>query len=297
MSQISSNPLIPPGLDGSAAKTPPSGMSDLSARLISGVVMIAAALTTTKWGGEYFIIFWLVSSVAIIWEWQGLIGGARFRLRWIMGAVFLVLACLAVKSLAPMSAVALLFIGAGLLALVAEPGKRIWSALGLVYAGGLLIAVLVLRLSLLWGYEALLWLFAIVWCTDIMAYFAGRLIGGPKLWPAVSPSKTWSGFLVGTLSAAIAGWLAVQIWLSPVEMSSVALLVMGWVTGMIAQGGDLAESSLKRHFGVKDSSHLIPGHGGFMDRLDGFTVAAIFAAGLGAWHEGSLLAAHGLLSW
>ena len=297
MAQTSSHPLSPSGQDGSAATPSPSRMSDLPARLASGVVMIGAALTATKWGGEYFIIFWLIASIAMIWEWQRLIGGTRFRLRWIMGAVFLVLACLAVKSLAPVSAVALLFIGAGLLAVMAQPGKRIWSALGLVYAGGMLIAVLVLRLSLLWGYEALLWLYAIVWCTDIMAYFAGRLIGGPKLWPAVSPSKTWSGFLVGTLSAAIAGWLVVQFWLSPVETSSLALLLMGWATGMIAQGGDLAESSLKRHFGVKDSSQLIPGHGGFMDRLDGFTVAAIFAACLGALHEGSMMAAHGLLSW
>ena len=297
MSQVTSSTSSSTPIDAVSPGKSSSRMADLPARLASGVVMIVAALTTTKWGGEYFVVFWLAASIAVIWEWQSMIGGARLSVRWIIGAVFLVLACLLVKNLAPLSALALLVFGAGVLALLAEKGKRLWSAFGVFYAGGLLIAVLVLRLSLLWGYEALLWLFAIVWCTDIMAYFAGRLIGGPKLWPAVSPSKTWSGFLVGTLCAAGAGWLIVQLWLTPVEMSSLALLAMGWATGIIAQGGDLAESSMKRHFGVKDSSQLIPGHGGFMDRLDGFTVAAIFAACLGTIHEGALMAAHGLLSW
>jgi phosphatidate cytidylyltransferase len=297
MSQATSDTSSPPLKDVLISQKPASRMADLPARLVSGLVMIVAALTVTKWGGEYFTLFWLAASIAVLWEWQRMIGGARLRARWILGAVFLVLACVLVKSLMPATAIALLVFSAAVLTLIAEQGKKIWSALGLLYAGGLLIAVLVLRLSLLWGYEALLWLFAIVWGTDIMAYFAGRLIGGPKLWPRISPSKTWSGFLIGTLCGACAGWLVVQIWLSPVEMSSLVLLAMGWATGIIAQGGDLAESSMKRHFGVKDSSQLIPGHGGFMDRLDGFTVAAIFAASLGSLHHGSFMAAYGLLNW
>jgi phosphatidate cytidylyltransferase len=128
-----------------------------------------------------------------------------------------------------------------------------------------------------------------------MAYFGGRLIGGPKLWPRVSPSKTWSGFLVGITSGAFLGLSALLVFADQVQPLPVVLL--GLVTGAIAQGGDLFESSIKRHYGVKDSSHLIPGHGGAMDRLDGFITAALFAALFGTLHAGAAAAAHGLFVW
>jgi phosphatidate cytidylyltransferase len=159
------------------------------------------------------------------------------------------------------------------------------------------LSVCVLRNSLFHGSTALLWLFAVVWGTDIMAYFGGRLIGGPKLWPRVSPGKTWSGFVVGVTCGALAGVWAVVLSTMPGEVALAPLLPLGLAAAAVSQAGDLFESAIKRRFDVKDSSRLIPGHGGVMDRLDGFIFAAIFAALVGALHTGYIAAAHGLLVW
>jgi phosphatidate cytidylyltransferase len=111
--------------------------------------------------------------------------------------------------------------------------------------------------------------------TDTAAYFTGRTIGGPKLWPAVSPNKTWSGLAGGVTAAALTG--VVFPYVSGSGWSS-WLAGLGLFLGLVAQGGDLAESALKRHFGLKDASNLIPGHGGFMDRMDGIVTASVAAA-------------------
>jgi phosphatidate cytidylyltransferase len=120
-----------------------------------------------------------------------------------------------------------------------------------------------------------LFLLLAVWATDIGAYFAGRLIGGPKLMPRVSPNKTWSGLIVGVLAAGVVGavFAMTQAGLSPVRMA-----IAGIVLGLVAQAGDLMESALKREYGVKDASALIPGHGGVMDRIDGLVAAVVLAA-------------------
>jgi phosphatidate cytidylyltransferase len=111
--------------------------------------------------------------------------------------------------------------------------------------------------------------------TDTAAYFSGRTIGGPKLWPAVSPKKTWAGLIGGVSGAALVGAVFPTLTGSGF---SVWLAILGLVLGLIAQAGDLAESALKRHYGLKDASDLIPGHGGFMDRMDGVVTASVFAA-------------------
>jgi phosphatidate cytidylyltransferase len=120
------------------------------------------------------------------------------------------------------------------------------------------------------GRGPLLWVLFLVWATDSGAYFAGRAIGGPKLAPRISPKKTWAGLAGGMLAAALVGW-AMQNGVMPgawrLAAASAALAV-------VAQAGDLAESGLKRYFGVKDSSQLIPGHGGVLDRLDGLLAVA-----------------------
>ncbi len=128
-----------------------------------------------------------------------------------------------------------------------------------------------------------------------MAYFGGRLIGGPKLWTRVSAGKTWSGTIVGIVSGALAG-LAVAAIRPEGPVAVVPLLLVGLAGGAAAQAGDLLESSIKRRFGVKDSSQLIPGHGGVMDRLDGFVAAAVFVAALGAV-RGTPTVAEGLFVW
>ncbi len=152
------------------------------------------------------------------------------------------------------------------------------SAAGIVYAAMLAAAPIILRSDSALGFLAIVFLFAVVWTTDIAAYFGGRLIGGAKLWPAVSPNKTWSGAIVGTL-AAIGAAIAVAVY---GDISVGAAAVLAAVLSIAAQGGDLFESHLKRRFGVKDASHVIPGHGGVMDRIDGFIVAAMSGGAVGA---------------
>ena len=126
------------------------------------------------------------------------------------------------------------------------------------------------------GFGWMLWLVLVVVVTDVVGYFAGRMIGGPKFWPAVSPKKTWAGTVSGWIGAAIVGWLfSIN--------TGVGLQLMGIsiAVSMASQMGDIAESGLKRKMGVKDSSNLIPGHGGLMDRFDGMLGAALFVLIIG----------------
>ena len=140
----------------------------------------------------------------------------------------------------------------------------------------------------------MLFVFAIVWVTDIAAYFTGRAMGGPKLWPAVSPKKTWSGAIGGTLGGIAAGLLVAKI-AGLVVAPMMVLVALG--LSIVAQAGDLLESAIKRHFGAKDASQLIPGHGGLMDRLDGFLTAAAAAVMVGLLRGGLEGPARGLLVW
>ena len=129
----------------------------------------------------------------------------------------------------------------------------------------------------------MLWLFAVVWATDIGAYAAGRTIGGPKLAPAISPNKTWSGLAGGVALAAAVG--AIAAWIQG-AVDVVLLAAVSGVLAVVAQGGDLLESRLKRRVGAKDSSNLIPGHGGFLDRFDGILAAALVVSG-SIWLRGA----------
>jgi phosphatidate cytidylyltransferase len=285
---------------GGASPTPQARLSsDLGPRAASSVVMIAAALGTLWLGGDVFILFWLGCALALHWEWQGIIDAPRFKARFFCGAFFLLLAVLLLRGGSLDWAFVSVWLGAAALAWLAGPGKRIWAGAGMGYAASVVISVTLLRvLSRIDGVEAILWLFAVVWGTDVMAYFGGRLIGGPKLWPRLSPSKTWAGFLVGVFSGGLLGLLCLVLWPGAELASLGPLFVLGVLAGVIAQAGDFFESGVKRRFDVKDSSHLIPGHGGFMDRLDGFIAAAAFAALVG-WIKsaGPGFIAIGLLRW
>lgn len=277
---------------------PKAGMlADLGMRVASAVVMIAAALVTLRLGSDYFVLFWLAAGLAILWEWQNMIGAPARRARVLVAGAALVVASVLARHLAADYALVAVAAGCLVLAWLGGPGKRLWAAAGLVYAAGLVMSVTMLRLSLFDGLEAILWLFAVVWGTDIMAYLGGRLIGGPKLWPRVSPKKTWAGFVVGVVSGAVLGVIAVRLAHAPPPPAMAPLFLLGLVTAVISQAGDLFESSMKRHFGVKDSSRLIPGHGGFMDRLDGFIFAAVLAALVGAIRQQPGMIAIGVLRW
>lgn len=160
---------------------------------------------------------------------------------------------------------------------------------GLPYLGLAALALLWLRADPVAGRANLLFLLLLIWASDIGAYVAGRLIGGPKLAPSISPGKTWSGAAGGLLAAVVVGLLCAFVLQTPVAPLRVACL--SGALGIIAQAGDLLESRLKRHFGVKDSGHLIPGHGGLLDRLDAVLAAAPVAAGL------ALAAGPGVVLW
>jgi phosphatidate cytidylyltransferase len=178
---------------------------------------------------------------------------------------------------------------------VAGARQRVmWVAVGAGYAAAMLAATLLIRADAAFGFAAMVFVFAVVWFTDIAAYFVGRRVGGPKLMPRVSPNKTWSGAVGGTLAAIVAGALIAMAF----GLGSMAVLcAVAAVLAVVSQAGDLLESALKRHFNVKDASQLLPGHGGLMDRLDGYATAVVAAALVGLARGGFEIPARGLLVW
>ncbi len=263
-------------------------------RLGSALALAALALLTTWLGGIWFVALWTIAAVGVMWEWTRL--AAREAVRPVVGvgaAAFAVAALLFVAE-RPAAAIAALAI-APLAAAAASPaGRRGWTAAGCVYAAIVLAAPALLRRDPDYGLVAILFLFAVVWPTDIFAYLVGRLVGGPKVLPAVSPKKTWSG-AIGGMVAAVAAGTAVTIWAG--LDGRLALALVSLVLSVAAQAGDFAELAIKRRFGVKDASHLIPGHGGLMDRLDGFLAAAFAATVVGVARGGLHAPAQGLLIW
>ena len=266
--------------DAAPAPSSRSSFADLRTRILSAIVLVAAAIGTLLLGGLPFVLFWLAASLAMNWEWQRMVEPERIVPRTVAGGVALCVAAVLSVQLSPDLAGLVVLAGAIVAGLLAVKGKRLWAGAGVVYAGALIVSVLTIRPALAASLErpfdlrTIVWLFAVVWGTDVMAYFGGRLIGGPKVWPAVSPGKTWSGTLVGILCGALAGVVVATI--SPVmPISPWPVLGIGLLAAAAAQAGDFLESGVKRRFGVKDSSGLIPGHGGVMDRLDGFVAAAV----------------------
>ena len=257
-----------------------SSFADLRARILSAIVLGIAAIGTLLLGGLPFVLFWLAAALAMNWEWQRMVDATRVVHRTVAGGAALCIAAALCVQLAPDLAALVILVGAIVVALIAAKGRRLWAGAGVIYAGALIVAVLTIRPALASSLErpfdlrTIVWLFAVVWGTDVTAYFGGRLIGGAKVWPAVSPGKTWSGTLVGIACGALAG-LVVAIINPVMAISPWPVLGVGLLAGIAAQVGDFLESGVKRRFGVKDSSGLIPGHGGVMDRLDGFVAAAV----------------------
>ena len=239
--------------------------SELALRIGSALVLAPLAVGAAYVGDWPFALFWGVAAVGVLWEWTSMV--ARADQRSVLGA------------------------GA---AALAHAERRIWVAGGVPYAGALALAPIVLRSDSEDGFLAVLFLFVIVWTTDIGAYFVGRAVGGPKLMPQVSPNKTWAGAL-GGMGAAVIVAVAVAKAAALTNLFAIAMLAV--VLSVCAQGGDLFESVLKRRFGAKDSSRLIPGHGGLMDRLDGFLTASVVAVLIGLARGGFESPGRGLLVW
>src|ERR1700722_2947939 len=254
--------------------------------------MASLALPAAWIGGIIFAVFWWLASIVVLWEWQRLVGGARLAERVATGSFALALAALVALHNSILGAIAVLVLGAVAVGWLAERRNGIWAVAGELYVGALVASVVLLRISPSFALAAILWLFAVVWGTDVAAYFAGRLIRGPRLWPSVSPGKTWSGAIVGAFGGAVLG-LLLAAWTNHFA----ALFCLGLAAAIVSELGDLFESALKRRFGVKDSSGLIPGHGVLMDRLDGFVSASLLAVMFAGLHSRGSFIAGGLFQW
>jgi phosphatidate cytidylyltransferase len=272
----------------------PASRSNLALRVVSSAVLAPLAIIAAYFGGTAFLAFWTVAALVVLWEWDALICAHDKNPVLTIGSVAIVGAC-ALAAL-DRSGLAILFLALGMMgvATLASRVRRAWCAGGVIYAGTILIAPVLLRHDATLGFAALLFLFAVVWGTDIAAYFVGRAFGGPKLMAQVSPNKTWSGALGGA-AAAVAGGVTVAHFTG--IRSLVAVGVLALLLSVVSQAGDLFESALKRRFHVKDASNLLPGHGGLMDRLDGFVMAAAAAAVIGVARGGLEMPARGLLVW
>ena len=251
------------------------GQSELGRRIVSAVALIAAALALTYWGTWPFVVLVTIGATAMCWEWGHLVRGADWDAALGVHLLAVWVGCALAALAAPALGALALLIGAVIVAFVRFSHASFASWSGVLYIGLPAIILIWLRSSEAWGFSAVLLILLIVWTCDTAAYAAGRTIGGIKLWPRVSPNKTWAGFLGGVIAAGIAASLFAQF----VEgASAVRLAIIGLALGVVSQLGDLGESALKRAFDVKDSSGLIPGHGGFLDRLDGLVTAVLMAA-------------------
>jgi phosphatidate cytidylyltransferase len=270
------------------------GNRDLLLRVGSALVLAPLAIGTAYLGGWPFALFWSLAAIGVFWEWSALVAGSERRSVVMVGGAALIVSLALAAGGRLMGATVVTVLGIIATAPIAPAQYRGWAAAGVPYAGAIGIAPIALRADSEHGFVAMMFLFAIVWTTDIVAYFLGRLIGGPKLLPRVSPKKTWSG-AIGGLVAAVLAAIAVAKVAGLSGLYSIALVAA--LLSTVAQAGDLFESRLKRRFGAKDSSHLIPGHGGLMDRLDGFVLAAAAAAMIGVLRGGVEAPAQGLLTW
>jgi phosphatidate cytidylyltransferase len=235
------------------APSTPAG-ANTRTRVVSALVLAPVAFGAAWFGGWAFAAFWILAAIAVLYEWSKIVLGA---------------------------------------ADLGGASRAAWLVGGAAYAFLMGGSPIVLRNDPQFGFAVIVLLFAVVWTTDILGYFGGRAFGGPKLAPSISPSKTWSGAVAGTLGAAVASAAvaaACGVRLMPV-------VFVGIVLSLVSQIGDLAESAFKRKFHTKDSSNLIPGHGGVMDRLDGFWAAALVAAMIGIARAGLAEPARGLLVW
>lgn len=266
---------------------------NLLMRVASAAILAPLAIGAAWLGDWPFTIFWCLAAIAVWWEWIGLVepSGRNVLLATGICALMLQVVLFETDNLS----IALMIVALGMLAGIVTAGRRAPAvAGGLIYASALLIAPAIVRSDPDHGFAAIVFIFAVVWGTDIGGYFAGRAVGGPKLAVSISPKKTWSGAIGGTVVGVVAAIAVAKAFSigNPVMTGIVA-----FVLSIASQSGDLFESWLKRHFNVKDSSGLIPGHGGVMDRLDGFIFAVAAAALIGVARGGFDAPAAGLLVW
>jgi phosphatidate cytidylyltransferase len=286
--------MVKPNAAADATDMPAAKPSrNLMLRVVSSAVLAPIAIGIGYFGGWPFAIFWAIAAIAVWWEWTKLVHPSGH-----IGVLVTGICALVIQMFLSMNNrddVAIMIAGlGGLAAAIISARNAIWTFGGVVYASILVVAPTQIRGVDRTGFMAIVFVFAVVWATDIVAYFAGRAIGGPKLAPAISPNKTWSG-AIGGLIGAVAGGAAIAMPSNAKTFLIIAAIAIA--LSIVSQAGDLFESRMKRLFNVKDSSNLIPGHGGVMDRLDGFVAAALLALLIGAARSGWNAPAQGLIGW
>ncbi len=252
---------------------------ELRLRVVSGTAIGIIAFVMLYWSPGAFAVLTFFVAAAMSWEWSRIVRGAMPD----SGLVVHILAVLAAavltaRDMAGMGIVAAIVGAVAVAALATGSDRARLSGAGVLYTAFPVIALGWLRGDEPLGFLATLFVVVAVAATDVAAFIAGRTIGGSKLWPEISPNKTWSGLLGGIAAAAVSGALFSLI---SGTGGAIWLASLGLAIGLVSQWGDLAESAFKRHFGLKDSGDLIPGHGGFMDRMDGIVTASVMAALIG----------------
>ena len=247
--------------------------SELRTRAVVGLLLIALASAALYFGGFFFWLLLVVAGVLMQGEWADLTGASPEHRRLSMFAVSVPLALLCPLAAGLSWTAFTLAVAAFFFVVLVTRSARL--SLGIFYVFVPVMALIFLRQQQPGGLLLAFWTLSLVWATDIGAYFAGRSIGGPKLAPRVSPSKTWAGLGGGVLAALILGFVLHRFAGLPIQLAAASGLL-----AVAAQLGDLLESAMKRRAGVKDSGTLLPGHGGVMDRLDGVVAAAPLAAAL-----------------
>ena len=268
------------------------GARNLLMRVIAASVLAPAAIAIAYAGGWLWAALVTVAAIGLYVEWLMIVGEAGWNR--VVGSGILALGVAGLLLALGQIEVALAVLLLGLLAVTALAQERhVWIMAGFGYATAAELSSILVRLDPVEGFTALMLILLVVWVTDIGGYFAGRGIGGPKLWPRVSPNKTWAGAFGGFVAsvAVAAGFAACGLGRTGV------LLLLGSALSIISQLGDLFESAVKLHFGVKDSSHIIPVHGGLLDRLDGFVAAVVVAAIFGFLRGGVDGVGRGLMVW
>jgi phosphatidate cytidylyltransferase len=253
----------------------PERLDDLGPRIASSVVLIALGLAVAVYGGPWIAGATGGAVVVMSYEWARMSEPRALRAAF----AFCVIGTLGAVMAASWGHYTLAFIwmvacGAASALRRRSIGGVLETAGGVLYIGAPCVLFLSLRAQDPGGLKIILALFSIIWAADAAAYFGGKLIGGPKLIPQLSPAKTWAGFAAG----ALAGMGAAMIFATSIGGPVAAWCVIGFVVALVGLLGDLFESLLKRRFGVKDASRVIPGHGGVLDRLDGLMAATVLTA-------------------
>ena len=274
------------------ANTPKKALSSLTLRIISAAVLIPIVVAAVYAGHPAWDLLVILFAGVMAWEWSSIVA-RRFsptddlRRRAIAGTTIITVVFIAALAFLPgvmhdrhsvvKAAVCVPILAVAFYCRRAVQTAPFWFGLGQIYVFIPCLAIIRLRADPTVGLQQIFWIVALVIAADTGAYIAGRGIGGPKLAPRISPNKTWAGLGGAVVSAAIVGAITAFL----MDLAPVAILtVVSGALGVVAQAGDLAESAFKRHFGVKDASNIIPGHGGALDRVDGLIAVAAAVASI-----------------